>query len=550
MDALAIPRRETRRVLLLAAAVSAAAFLWFFLRGEVLLYGDATARINLARRVFDSLTPGPFQLGGVWLPFPKLLLIPLVYNDWAWRTGALASLPSMAAFVLGALGIFRLVWQELLHAAFTPRAARLAAWTATALYLGNFNLLFLQSTAMSEAISLALLIWAVVWLAGFSRAAAAPRSLLLCALCLALGMLTRYDFWLFAPFFGLWALVSLLTRWQRWDAPHRRSALRAWLGATCIVAAAALLWLGLNQLVYGNPLEFANGPYSAKAIQQRMLAIGQPRHPGDGDLPVAAEVYLRAAYANFSEGLLDELAFYLALAGVVWALFRRRASAAWLLWLPLPFYALSIAYGSVPVYLPGTGNLYNIRYGTALIPALAVAVGWFAANLYEAWLTGRLDRRMRTATAAAAVIIVAASLHQATRQGSVCYREAADAWPAWRVMDERVAAAIHALPPHSRILMAVALQGRAVQQSGRTFRDFIYEDSIAPDTLPITRARGLWNRSLDDPACCADFAIGFAGDPVDAAAQSHHLPVLQVIQSPGWPTATVYAARPPASPSP
>ena len=33
-------------------------FLFYFRRGDILLYGDAVAHINIARRVFDSRTPG------------------------------------------------------------------------------------------------------------------------------------------------------------------------------------------------------------------------------------------------------------------------------------------------------------------------------------------------------------------------------------------------------------------------------------------------------------------------------------------------------------
>ncbi len=43
-------------------------FLFYFRHGDMLLYGDAVAHINIARRVFDSRTPGLLQLGTVWLP--------------------------------------------------------------------------------------------------------------------------------------------------------------------------------------------------------------------------------------------------------------------------------------------------------------------------------------------------------------------------------------------------------------------------------------------------------------------------------------------------
>jgi len=41
----------------LATCVSIFSFLFYYRQSEVLLYGDAIAHINIARRVFDSRTP-------------------------------------------------------------------------------------------------------------------------------------------------------------------------------------------------------------------------------------------------------------------------------------------------------------------------------------------------------------------------------------------------------------------------------------------------------------------------------------------------------------
>ena len=49
-------------------------FLYYFQHNDLLLYGDAVAHINIARRVFDSQTPGLLQLGTVWLPLPLSLI--------------------------------------------------------------------------------------------------------------------------------------------------------------------------------------------------------------------------------------------------------------------------------------------------------------------------------------------------------------------------------------------------------------------------------------------------------------------------------------------
>ena len=54
----------------------------------------------------------------------------------------------------------------------------------------------------------------------------------------------------------------------------------------------------------------------------------------------------------------------------------RRGRVALLLWAPLPFYALSIAYGSVPIFVPTWWPFseYNLRYGLQFLPAFAVFV--------------------------------------------------------------------------------------------------------------------------------------------------------------------------------
>src|SRR3989441_8103879 len=132
MTQLAIRRwdPETALVAWIASVVSVASFFYYFRRGELLLYGDAVAHINIARRVFDSRTPGLLQLGTVWLPLPHLVMIPFLFTDWAWRTGAGGSIPSMIAYVLGTIGIFRLVRSALSFRTQSDAAARISAWLA------------------------------------------------------------------------------------------------------------------------------------------------------------------------------------------------------------------------------------------------------------------------------------------------------------------------------------------------------------------------------------------------------------------------------------
>src|SRR5262252_6108529 len=105
-----VPTWDTSLQLLsfLATTVSVISFLFYYKSGDYFLYGDAVAHINIARRVFDSKTPGLLQLGTVWLPLPHLVMIPFLLSSWMWQTGAGGAIPSMIAYVFAVVGIFRL----------------------------------------------------------------------------------------------------------------------------------------------------------------------------------------------------------------------------------------------------------------------------------------------------------------------------------------------------------------------------------------------------------------------------------------------------------
>src|SRR5437763_15845760 len=87
--------RETLLVFQFAASISIASFFFYLQKSHLLLYGDAVAHINIARRVFDSRTPGLLQLGTVWLPVPPSLMVPFLVSRFLCQTGIGGSIPSM-----------------------------------------------------------------------------------------------------------------------------------------------------------------------------------------------------------------------------------------------------------------------------------------------------------------------------------------------------------------------------------------------------------------------------------------------------------------------
>src|SRR6267143_5398398 len=215
----AYSNNEIVRLVWLAIFVSVFSFLYYNRHGDVLLYGDAVAHINIARRVFDSKTPGLLQLGTVWLPLPHLLTLPFLLSDEMWRGGAGGSIPSMAAYVFSVTGIFRLVRGVLNRDRELDGAGRITAWGAAIVYGANPNLIYMQSTAMTEVLYLALFIWAVVHFSEF--ACGDRKALTKCGLCVVAACLTRYDGWLLAGVMAAAAIAIAARNLQ--DRPLRRT---------------------------------------------------------------------------------------------------------------------------------------------------------------------------------------------------------------------------------------------------------------------------------------------------------------------------------------
>ncbi|SPE45201.1 conserved membrane hypothetical protein [Candidatus Sulfotelmatobacter sp. SbA7] len=526
--------RETTLVGQLAAALSLVAFLFYFRHGDLLLYGDAVAHINIARRVIDSMTPGLLQLGTVWLPLPHLVMIPFLLSDAAWQTGIAGSIPSMVAYVLGTVGVFRLVRGALRHAAKPSAAVRVSAWLAALIYAGNPNLLYLQTTAMTEPLYLALFIWALVHFSEFVRADAgtdvhpASWSLTKCGLCVAGACLTRYDGWWLAVVLGVAAVLVAL----RSDKKHTLG--RVLTRFALLAAAGPVLWLGYNAIVYRNPLEFANGPYSARAIEQKSMQS----HPGAHDLPAAFSYFLKSAELNMTEAGWQRLWVGVLLVGTLMVFFfDLRLWPLLLLWTPLIFYVLSMAYGGVPIYLPPWWpfSLYNARYGLELVPAFAV----FAAMLLHFLLALARGRGMKTAVGVVIAGLVAASYASVWRAQPICYREA---WVNSRTritLETELASNLRLLPHDATLLMYLGDHVGAVQRAGIPLRQTINEGNHRPWAGP-SDPEGLWERALADPHGYVDYVIALDGDPVSSDVQKRGLTSMVVIHTVGQPPATIY----------
>ncbi|HET9743452.1 MAG TPA: hypothetical protein VFQ00_11940, partial [Terriglobales bacterium] len=364
----------------LLSLIGAGALWFFFHHNEILLSGDAVAHINIARRVFDSRTPGILQLGSVWLPLPHLLTIPFILSDRMWRTGIGGSIVSLISYILAGLGLFRLI----------SRWSRAGAWIALGIFALNPSLLYVQATALNEPIYLATFIWVIVFFVeGCSKMGNeipehrdVSRNLEKGSVVLTLAIFSRYDGWFLACLCWLLVLPSIWRFAQGLPSSASRPFRRSVAKALLLTSLGPALWFAYNLGAYRNALNFANGPYSARAIAQRTTEQGEPPYPGENHPWTAGLYFEKAAQLNVGEGRLGEALVILAVFGSL----AIAGNGAWLvvvlLWSPIVFYALSIAYGSVPIFLPvwWPFSYYNVRYGLELLPAIAAGAGLLIAS--------------------------------------------------------------------------------------------------------------------------------------------------------------------------
>jgi hypothetical protein len=528
--------RESQFVALIAALLGTLCFAYCARHNLLLLYGDAVAHLHIARRVFDSLNPGFRQLGSVWLPLPHLLLIPFVVRMNWWQSGLAGAIPSIGCYILGCVGIYRLarLWMS----------SGLAA-LAAAIYGLNPGLLYMQTTAMTEPLFLAEMIWSTLLIVEFCRVLArgilsreedhrAARLLIVAGLVLVAAVFTRYDGWIFASFAWL-AVAIAMTRARRW----RNQTGGAFLLFTVMLLASPLAWMAYNAKQFGDPLDFIRGPYSAKAIEERTTPPGSWHHPGWHSMRVAALFFLKAAELGAVPLRFANTLLWVSIFGTIAGLARwwkQGVVPALLLWVPLPFYAYSVAYGSVPIFIPlwWPHSWYNTRYGMELLPVFAffgaAFVGWLITILR------RLEPRAVGWGLAAAFAVVILNSVVVARATPLVLQEAIANSRTRIPFEQALARALQPLSMRTRgpILMYTSEHVGAMQGAGIPLKRTINEGDYYQ-----------WDGALRDPAGVATLVVAIDGDAVAKAVKAHPdgLVLMTLICSTDQQCARIYSSR-------
>ncbi len=348
-------------ILFFLVLVSSFSFLIFYQNGLGLAYNDARSHLDIGRRVVEGLKPGFAQLGSVWLPLPHFLMVSTIWNDFMWHSGLSGALQSMASFVATALLVYLFLKKI--------GVGILGRLVGVLIFVANLNVLYLQSTAMTELLLIATMTAGVYCLMLWSK----DENILILiksSFFIMLSTLVRYEGWFLFLFAGLLIIIEVL----------RKKGYKTTEGTVILFSTLAgfgvALWFLWNLLIFKDPLYFIFGPYAAATQQKQLLEAGVLATKGN--LLFSIKVYLYALIYN-SNAFIS----ILALVGAVVLWFDKKINTSinivsLALFAPLIFNILAIYMGQSVLFIQGlSGNTwFNVRYGIMMMPAIAIFVGY------------------------------------------------------------------------------------------------------------------------------------------------------------------------------
>lgn len=331
-----------------------------------LAYNDARSHLDIGRRVVEGLKPGLAQLGSVWLPLPHILMVPTIWSDFMWHSGLAGAIQSMISFVTTGYLIY--LFLKRLGVGMLGRLGGIFAFVA------NWNVLYMQSTAMTELLLIATMTAGVYYLLVWQEKQD-PLNLVKSAFWIMLSTLNRYDGWFLL--FCAAVLIAIIT--------FKRKGYKTMEGVVLVFLTLAglgiILWFLWNLLIFKDPLYFALGPYSAHTQQLQLESAGDLTTKKD--LLLSMKVYYYALVYNigivpFILGTIGSIVFYLdrkmktTIKIVSFALFA-----------PLLFNILALYLGFSVLFVQGISGetWFNVRYGIMMAPSVAIFIGYLIDRL-------------------------------------------------------------------------------------------------------------------------------------------------------------------------
>ncbi|OGM72830.1 hypothetical protein A3H19_05720 [Candidatus Woesebacteria bacterium RIFCSPLOWO2_12_FULL_39_9] len=355
-------------VVFVLTVISGLVFIYYYLNGLGLAYNDARSHLDIGRRVVEGLKPGLAQIGSVWLPLNHILMIPTVWSDFMWHSGLSGALISMISFVL--TGVIVYLFLKKLGVGLLGR------FFGVLVFAANLNILYLQSTAMTELLLIATMTAGAYYLMLWAKKDTV-LDLIKAAFWIMMSTTVRYDGWFLLLFSA--GLVALTVFFKKgYKTTEGMLVLFLTLGGFGIA-----LWFLWNLVIFKDPLYFIFGPFAAHTQQEQLSAAGNLATKGN--LLLSIKVYLYALIYN-SYAYTAIVGFFGAIA--LWVNKKikgeiRVASVA--LTTPLLFNVIALFLGFSVLFIQGiAGNTwFNVRYGIMLAPSIAIFSGYLVDKVKD-----------------------------------------------------------------------------------------------------------------------------------------------------------------------
>jgi cellulose synthase/poly-beta-1,6-N-acetylglucosamine synthase-like glycosyltransferase len=335
----------------------------------ILLYSDAYSHLRIPLRVLETHF-SIAQFGGVWLPLPHLLMLPFIWNTFMWRTGLAGSIPSMICYVVSAVFLFR--------SAYRLTKDNLASFVGVLMFALNPNILYLQTTPLSELVCIATFTMACYFFLAWTQEDQ-PRYLVLAAGSTFLATMARYDGWMLVIILPV--LIVVVGRLRR----HKLARIESNIIIFLVLAALGIaLWLAWCGIIFGDPLYFQHSQYSSQAQQAFFIKAGTQYTYHD--ILQSFRYYLLN-----SIDVIGPLLFVLATLGMVSFVSQRRLKpeviGALAFLVPFVFYVVSFYNGQATVYIPEAlpayshQHLFNVRFGSEMVAPAALFIATLVSRL-------------------------------------------------------------------------------------------------------------------------------------------------------------------------
>jgi hypothetical protein len=329
----------SRSLGVLAAILGTFAASVYWRAGLTLSHYDAKAHLVVSRRIFDSLTPSWEQIGAVWLPLPHVINAIPVQVDFFYRTGAFAIAVSIVSFAITVACVSAIV--RLLT------GSRTGAFLAAALFALNPNVLYLQSTPMTEPLLFALTSLVVVRLIEWATSDL-PAARPIAGWTIVAACLTRYEAW---PIVGAAVVAAAFFKWR--NGLPAVAVMHETARLTVYPVATVIFFMGMSFASTGD--WFVTGGFY----------VPDPKLQGQ-----AGAVYhaIRAGLIDLAGSRFVTATTYAIPILAIAALIRRNWSGHLM---PIAL----VASVALPFYAFYSGHPFRIRYEVPLILGAAACIG-------------------------------------------------------------------------------------------------------------------------------------------------------------------------------